>query len=485
MKKYYLIIITFLCCLCFICACKAKEITVNYLAGEGGVVFGELSQTITVGDSCTQVYALADSGYRFVGWSDGLTSQQRIDTNIEESKTITALFEKIEYVNITYIAEVGGNVYGELSQTIEKGENCTQVYALADSGYRFVGWSDGLTSRQRIDVDVEESEILIARFEPIRVLFYSDGLLVRDYTLDEFKTVDISKIVGYSSAKKFEKWEFTDIYSGYNNDDPLQLIQSHFSDMKDLSDIVLKAIYSESENINDVLENSKTIAHALGGLNNKNYLNSKEAFEYWYNKGQRFFEADVALTSDGVIVLNHDRSQYTYEAFMGLAEDGFTPITLENLFDYMVEYPEILVDLDTLGFRTNQIINDFVAAFKELIQNYDVSLINRLIVEIAPWNRGLIELLKNEIGINNFLYTEDWFTNDLAIFEQKCIYCKNAGINFVSIPYDWMLNNGESKIKILKENGLYVMAYTTNNIDIMYALYDIGVDCIFTDFTMI
>ena len=78
-----------------------------------------------------------------------------------------------------------------------------------------------------------------------------------------------------------------------------------------------------------------------------------------------------------------------------------------------------------------------------------------------------------------------WRTNDLKVFEETCKLCYEKGFKYVSIEWDWMLNNGKSKIDILKKYGLYVMAYTSNDLDIMYQLYDIGVDCIFTDFTFI
>ncbi len=85
--------------------------TVNYVASEGGYICGNLKQTVEVGSDCSQVSAIADEGYRFTGWSDGLTSPYRTDTKVEESKTLTAHFEKIEYVTVNYVASEGGFVY--------------------------------------------------------------------------------------------------------------------------------------------------------------------------------------------------------------------------------------------------------------------------------------------------------------------------------------------------------------------------------------
>ena len=45
-----------------------------------------------------------------------------------------------------------------------------------------------------------------------------------------------------------------------------------------------------------------TIAHALGGIGDKTYLNSRESFLASYQMGCRLFEVDLTKTSDGVWV---------------------------------------------------------------------------------------------------------------------------------------------------------------------------------------
>ena len=49
-------------------------------------------------------------------------------------------------------------------------------------------------------------------------------------------------------------------------------------------------------------EDHRTIAHALGGLAGKDYLNSREGFLAMYEQGVRLFELDLSRTSDGVDV---------------------------------------------------------------------------------------------------------------------------------------------------------------------------------------
>ena len=42
--------------------------------------------------------------------------------------------------------------------------------------------------------------------------------------------------------------------------------------------------------------------HACGEMHGRRATNCKEAFEYWYNRGIRFFEIDAAATIDGEFV---------------------------------------------------------------------------------------------------------------------------------------------------------------------------------------
>ena len=112
------------------------------------------------------------------------------------------------YVTYTYEAEEGGNVYGELIQTVESGSNLSQVYAEANAGYRFVGWSDGNLQNSRIDLSVSESQTIVAKFEVIMVYMssdLSDDLIVRKYKLNDLCNIDdLSKVVGYKSYNSFK-----------------------------------------------------------------------------------------------------------------------------------------------------------------------------------------------------------------------------------------------------------------------------------------
>lgn len=66
--------------------------TLTYTAGEHGSVSGDLLQTIEPGASGTGVTAVPETDYYFAGWSDGLTDNPRIDTDIISSISVKAIF---------------------------------------------------------------------------------------------------------------------------------------------------------------------------------------------------------------------------------------------------------------------------------------------------------------------------------------------------------------------------------------------------------
>ncbi len=64
----------------------------DYMAGDGGTIEGDASQTTSHGESGTPVRARADEGYYFVQWSDGITDNPRLDLDVKSLVGVTAVF---------------------------------------------------------------------------------------------------------------------------------------------------------------------------------------------------------------------------------------------------------------------------------------------------------------------------------------------------------------------------------------------------------
>ncbi|MCD8407362.1 InlB B-repeat-containing protein [Tenacibaculum dicentrarchi] len=78
-----------------------EKFTVKYTAGNNGTITGDLSQIIEEGKATSQVKAIANTGYEFVKWSDGNTSETRTDIADADKEF------KAEFVQIVKVIKNG------------------------------------------------------------------------------------------------------------------------------------------------------------------------------------------------------------------------------------------------------------------------------------------------------------------------------------------------------------------------------------------
>ncbi len=134
-----------------------------YNSDANGTIEGEKEQTIEHGSSTSSVTATANTGYKFVKWSDGKTDNPRTDANVIADISVTAEFAKITY-KVVYNSDANGTIEGDEEQTIEYGSSTSSVTAKAKDGYKFVKWSDGNTDNPRTDVNVMADITVTAEF---------------------------------------------------------------------------------------------------------------------------------------------------------------------------------------------------------------------------------------------------------------------------------------------------------------------------------
>ena len=72
-----------------------QQVTLLYLAEEGGLIEGDDVQIFDLGGDGSEVWAVAEDGWMFVEWSDGVTDPHRCDYRIEADTEYTATFAQI------------------------------------------------------------------------------------------------------------------------------------------------------------------------------------------------------------------------------------------------------------------------------------------------------------------------------------------------------------------------------------------------------
>ena len=163
---------------------EREYFTLSYAAGIGGRVKAEgdsssggFARTIESGKAGPKVTAVPDSGYRFVKWSDGNTSDVRTDT-AKANRSLMAEFIGIDTAaktyKVTYIAGENGKLmvntdYNALvsryDTTVAAGTSAAAITVIADSGCVFVGWSSGLTEIPRFNENIQANVSDTAIFE--------------------------------------------------------------------------------------------------------------------------------------------------------------------------------------------------------------------------------------------------------------------------------------------------------------------------------
>jgi hypothetical protein len=109
------------------------------------------------------VTAVPATGYHFVQWSDGVLTATRTDTNVTANVSVTASFA-INTYTLTYTAGANGTISGTSPQTVNFGASGTAVTAVANTGYHFVQWSDGVLTATRTDTNVTANVSVTASF---------------------------------------------------------------------------------------------------------------------------------------------------------------------------------------------------------------------------------------------------------------------------------------------------------------------------------
>ncbi len=134
---------------------KISYSTITYEAELGGFIEGTPIQRLETGETTLSVTATPEHGYRFIGWSDGACEPTRTDI-ADSDKTIYAIFSN--KVTLSYLAGEGGSIIGNATQELAFGQTTSVIRAIPESGFRFVKWSDGLTTPSRTDEASEDTE---------------------------------------------------------------------------------------------------------------------------------------------------------------------------------------------------------------------------------------------------------------------------------------------------------------------------------------
>jgi len=150
--------------------------TLDYNAGEceskcqpftPAKISGAAHQIVNPDGNGSAVLAFPCTGYEFAGWSDGNSSASRQDENVNTNINVTASFKPKKHI-LTYIAGEGCTIVnGNTNQEVNECDDGSPVTADAQDGYKFTGWSNGVTTKITSEKYVVMSNLIMANCDPV------------------------------------------------------------------------------------------------------------------------------------------------------------------------------------------------------------------------------------------------------------------------------------------------------------------------------
>uniref|UniRef100_UPI0035DEBC30 S8 family serine peptidase n=1 Tax=Wenzhouxiangella sp. EGI_FJ10305 TaxID=3243768 RepID=UPI0035DEBC30 len=100
-------------------------------------------------------------------WTLRITDHGKDDSGTLDAWALNLCVEdtSVQTYTLTYTADANGTITGDTSQTVDHGDNGTQVEAIPDTGYHFVQWSDSSTANPRTDTNVTSDITVEAQHE--------------------------------------------------------------------------------------------------------------------------------------------------------------------------------------------------------------------------------------------------------------------------------------------------------------------------------
>lgn len=253
-----------------------------------------------------------------------------------------------------------------------------------------------------------------------------------------------------------------------------------------------KETKSAAGSVNFSWKDHRTIAHALGGVDGKEYLNSREGFLAMYEQGVRLFELDLSKTSDGVWVCRHNwkesLGQWEGNGKKILTEKQFkkrkiygkyTSMTLEDFFLLLKDHPDAFVMIDSKQYSLRnyqRTLEDYYEYVETARSAGAEDALNQIIPEI--YSQAMFSGTAMIYAFPSYIYSlwQEYAEEDL---EEIASFCHEKGIGAATIYWKYW---SEAAEQIFEKQGVRLYVYTVNDRNQARGYLAEGAEGICTDF---
>lgn len=210
------------------------------------------------------------------------------------------------------------------------------------------------------------------------------------------------------------------------------------------------------------------ITHAGGGLQGLSYLNCKEAFGLYYKQGNRVFEYDVDISSDGKYIVTHADSPVTEEEHLSSVYDGrFSPITIKECLSNLISHSDIKLIFDC-KFRE---LKEFAQFIVDNCSNEEA--LDRVVIQVFE-EKNIHEIRE----VYDFKMLHVCMYNADYVEIANC--CIRNNIGAVSVPVKAI--DERTGWDVFEKSNICAFAYSVNKLSDYKKLKDKKFAGVFSDF---
>lgn len=232
------------------------------------------------------------------------------------------------------------------------------------------------------------------------------------------------------------------------------------------------------------------IAHALGGIDGKDYTNSKEAMELSYKNGLRLIEFDLLYTSDGHLIARHNWNTKLEDGFSGenvpdydtymksKIYDTYTTVDIETILQFAMEHPDVyfITDVKPKKVTLTQTLEKIKETAEAMgYKNFE----KQFIVQFYSYED--YEQISKEFNFSNYIFTLYRMKGELRDngIENILNFCVENKIKVVTIPKKFVTKEICDQ---LNEKGISVLVNTIDDKQQWKELKEMGVSGIYTNY---
>ncbi len=238
----------------------------------------------------------------------------------------------------------------------------------------------------------------------------------------------------------------------------------------------------------------RLMGHALTGLNETRYNNTRAAFENGYANGYRYFEVDIIMTSDNRLVCCHGWSEeycpyigfeyskdfdkhMTYERFMKMKVHGNEVMDVKDLYQLVKSHPDCFFEIDIHLIENKKLLENII---NKLLDNFnrDLEVINKqLLVQFN--SRKMYNLSES---LHGFIYKQYNVGESVDIIDKLITHNLDKGLCAIAVKKRVIT---PEVTKLAHNAGMYVLAYTVvSNKKRANKMFKFGADTVCTDFVL-